>query len=161
MSACPCSSKIDYADCCGPRHSGEKPAETAEALMRSRYAAFAKQEIGYLMSTVHPDFSDDANEEDTRNWAARAHFTGLTIKRTEKGGVDDDEGIVEFVARYTDQGREAVYHEVGNFKKHEGRWYFTEGYEPKPETIRRALPKVGRNDPCPCGSGKKYKKCCA
>ena len=25
---------------------------------------------------------------------------------------------------------------------------------------RRAAPKVGRNDPCPCGSGKKYKKCC-
>jgi preprotein translocase subunit SecA len=29
----------------------------------------------------------------------------------------------------------------------------------KPETVRRAEPKVGRNDPCPCGSGKKYKKC--
>jgi hypothetical protein len=28
------------------------------------------------------------------------------------------------------------------------------------ETIRRESPKVGRNDPCPCGSGKKYKKCC-
>lgn len=32
--------------------------------------------------------------------------------------------------------------------------------EEKPEPIRRAAPKVGRNDPCPCGSGKKYKKCC-
>jgi hypothetical protein len=31
---------------------------------------------------------------------------------------------------------------------------------PKPEPIRREAPKVGRNDPCPCGSGKKYKKCC-
>jgi preprotein translocase subunit SecA len=31
---------------------------------------------------------------------------------------------------------------------------------PKVQTIRRAQPKVGRNDPCPCGSGKKYKKCC-
>ena len=30
----------------------------------------------------------------------------------------------------------------------------------KPKTLRRAQPKVGRNDPCPCGSGKKYKKCC-
>jgi leucyl aminopeptidase (aminopeptidase T) len=28
------------------------------------------------------------------------------------------------------------------------------------ETVRREEPKVGRNDPCPCGSGKKYKKCC-
>ncbi len=31
---------------------------------------------------------------------------------------------------------------------------------PAPETIRRTGQKVGRNDPCPCGSGKKYKKCC-
>jgi len=30
----------------------------------------------------------------------------------------------------------------------------------KPQTFRREQPKVGRNDPCPCGSGKKYKKCC-
>jgi preprotein translocase subunit SecA len=29
----------------------------------------------------------------------------------------------------------------------------------KQQTVRRAEPKVGRNDPCPCGSGKKYKKC--
>ena len=28
-----------------------------------------------------------------------------------------------------------------------------------PETVKRAEPKVGRNDPCPCGSGKKYKAC--
>jgi hypothetical protein len=28
------------------------------------------------------------------------------------------------------------------------------------QTIRRETPKIGRNDPCPCGSGKKYKKCC-
>ncbi|RKE25537.1 uncharacterized protein B0G76_7077 [Paraburkholderia sp. BL23I1N1] len=27
-------------------------------------------------------------------------------------------------------------------------------------TVQRAEPKVGRNDPCPCGSGKKFKKCC-
>jgi preprotein translocase subunit SecA len=39
----------------------------------------------------------------------------------------------------------------------------TYGKEPpkagKPAPIKQAL-KVGRNDPCPCGSGKKYKKCC-
>jgi len=30
-----------------------------------------------------------------------------------------------------------------------------------PQPVRRVGPKVGRNEPCPCGSGKKYKKCCA
>ena len=32
--------------------------------------------------------------------------------------------------------------------------------EEKAEPFKREFPKVGRNDPCPCGSGKKYKKCC-
>ena len=32
--------------------------------------------------------------------------------------------------------------------------------QPKKQPIRRKTPKIGRNDPCPCGSGKKYKKCC-
>ena len=36
----------------------------------------------------------------------------------------------------------------------------SETAEAKPEPKRRGAPKVGRNDPCPCGSGKKYKKCC-
>jgi len=30
----------------------------------------------------------------------------------------------------------------------------------KQQTVKRSQKKVGRNDPCPCGSGKKYKKCC-
>jgi preprotein translocase subunit SecA len=33
------------------------------------------------------------------------------------------------------------------------------GDDAVPKTVRRDEPKVGRNDPCPCGSGKKYKKC--
>ena len=31
---------------------------------------------------------------------------------------------------------------------------------PTPQQMRRNPPKVGRNEPCPCGSGKKFKKCC-
>jgi SEC-C motif-containing protein len=44
--------------------------------------------------------------------------------------------------------------------KEDGRWLFKEAEVPEHETVRREAPKVGRNDPCPCGSGKKYKKCC-
>jgi preprotein translocase subunit SecA len=36
----------------------------------------------------------------------------------------------------------------------------SQGEGTKVKTIVRQAPKVGRNDPCPCGSGKKYKKCC-
>jgi uncharacterized protein YecA (UPF0149 family) len=35
-----------------------------------------------------------------------------------------------------------------------------EEFAPPPAPIESEEPKVGRNDPCPCGSGKKYKKCC-
>jgi preprotein translocase subunit SecA len=34
------------------------------------------------------------------------------------------------------------------------------GYQRVGVPVTREAPKVGRNDPCPCGSGKKYKKCC-
>ena len=36
--------------------------------------------------------------------------------------------------------------------------YFSSGQQ-EPQTVKRKEAKVGRNDPCPCGSGKKYKKC--
>ena len=35
----------------------------------------------------------------------------------------------------------------------------TGGDDAKVKTVRRDMPKIGRNDPCPCGSGKKYKHC--
>jgi uncharacterized protein YecA (UPF0149 family) len=31
---------------------------------------------------------------------------------------------------------------------------------PKAETVSRPAPKIGRNEPCPCGSGQKFKRCC-
>ena len=58
------------------------------------------------------------------------------------------------------KGDELAHHEVATFRKVEDRWYFVDGKMAKHETFVRQAPKVGRNDPCPCGSGKKYKKCC-
>lgn len=52
----------------------------------------------------------------------------------------------------------------GKEKEHlhppEGKHAEEGGKEPHPETTVHTGPKIGRNDPCPCGSGKKYKKCC-
>ena len=45
---------------------------------------------------------------------------------------------------------------LGRFARQEGEWYYVDGIM----GVRpRTAPKIGRNDPCPCGSGKKYKKC--
>ena len=67
----------------------------------------------------------------------------------------------EFLARFrTKDGQAHVHHERSLFVKDKGRWLFKEGHTPGPGTMRRTAPKVGRNDPCACGSGKKFKKCC-
>jgi SEC-C motif-containing protein len=85
---------------------------------------------------------------------------GLEICSTEQGGVDDNDGLVEFIASYRENGVVRSHHEISRFKREAGRWYYVDGDAPKVETYVKEQPKVGRNDPCPCGSGKKYKKCC-
>jgi SEC-C motif-containing protein len=75
-----------------------------------------------------------------------------------RGGADDTVGEVEFVARYRDGETIHDHHEKGKFRKHEGCWYFVDGKMVGQKPL--ASTKVGRNDPCPCGSGSKYKKCC-
>jgi len=70
------------------------------------------------------------------------------------------EQIVDFIARFRDKSGEThAHHERSLFVKEKGRWLFREGHTPQ-ATVRRTTPKVGRNDPCSCGSGKKFKKCC-
>ncbi len=160
MARCHCNSGLEFDDCCGPILSGEKQAETAEALMRSRYSAFVCDEIDYLTESLHPNHRADHDVAATRRWAANADWMGLEIRSTEDGGVDDAEGAVEFIASYREDGVVRNHHEIGRFRKESGRWYYVDGDVPKVETYVHEKPKVGRNEPCPCGSGKKYKKCC-
>ena len=77
----------------------------------------------------------------------------------DKGGPEDSEGQVEFIARYAMDGTEHVHREKSQFRRIDGRWYFSNGQKVGATTIRNEGPKIGRNDPCSCGSGKKYKKC--
>ena len=84
---------------------------------------------------------------------------GIDIISTEKGLESDDEGTVEFKAYYEAKGSKVTHHEKASFTKDDGQWYFVDG-KIFNEAIKRSSPKVGRNDPCPCGSGKKHKKCC-
>ena len=83
-------------------------------------------------------------------------WLGLTISATEAGGPDDDEGTVTFAARFRQYGQVHRQGERSEFRRIGGAWRYCRGEV-------AALPdnalRVGRNDPCPCGSGKKYKKC--
>ncbi|MCB1724540.1 MAG: YchJ family protein [Gammaproteobacteria bacterium] len=160
MSSCPCGSGHEYESCCQPYIEGTAIPPTAELLMRSRYSAYVRHAIDYLGETLHPDSRGDWDREATRRWAENAGWQGLDIVATEAGDEGDDEGVVEFVARFEEDGRLLQHRERSRFRRLRGRWYYLDGETPRPRTERHQAPKVGRNDPCPCGSGKKFKKCC-
>jgi len=160
MKSCPCGSGRGYDECCEPFITGAQKAPTAEALMRSRYTAYVEKAIDYIVETCSDDEKERIDVNQTKNWSERSKWLGLKILSTEKGGVEDREGVVEFEASYEMDGLREIHREKANFKKQDGRWLYTEG-SVESGTVVRSGPKVGRNEPCPCGSGKKYKHCCA
>ena len=160
MSLCPCGSGLELAACCGQYIEGKAKAPTAEALMRSRYTAHAICEYQYLTDTTHPEFREDASAEEIKQWSSMMSWEGLDIIETVDGGENDTTGEVKFVAHYSVQNVPQELREDGFFRKEGDEWFYVEGNVYGKEPVRRAEPKIGRNDPCPCGSGKKYKKCC-
>ncbi len=157
---CPCGSEKTYTECCEPVIKGTRPAATAEELMRARYCAYTQVEMDFIQASVHPDFRDENDPEGSRDWAENSDWQGLEIIATTDGGPDDTEGTVEFAANYVFRDEASRYHEVAEFEKVDGQWLFREGHPPVREPIVREAPKIGRNDPCPCGSGRKFKRCC-
>ncbi|MFU2207634.1 YchJ family protein [Solidesulfovibrio sp. C21] len=157
---CPCGSGLSFETCCGPYLDG-KPAPTAEALMRSRYTAYARNDMAHLERTLGSRQRAAFRPAETLAWSADVVWTGLTVLATLDGGPDDDTGVVEFSATFEKAGEPMTLHERSRFKKKNGCWLYVDSRpgstDPAPAP---AAPKVGRNDSCPCGSGKKYKRCC-
>jgi SEC-C motif-containing protein len=139
---------------------GEIAAPTAETLMRSRYSAYVVGAIDYLGETLHPDHRADWDRDATRRWADSSEWLGLRIADSDAGGANDDVGWVTFEADFRADGETHRHVERSRFLRHRGHWYYVDGELPKPATQRNPQAKVGRNDPCPCGSGRKFKKCC-
>lgn len=158
MNHCPCGSESDYGACCEPVITGKKQAETAEQLMRARYTAHVKVAIDFLFESTHPKYREGYDHEGTKVWAEESEWYGLEILETSAGGAEDKEGEVTFTARFRDKEGLRSHHERGQFKKEKGRWLFTEGTMVKSKPV--TVDKIGRNDPCSCGSQLKYKKCC-
>ncbi|ABW15161.1 SEC-C motif domain protein [Parafrankia sp. EAN1pec] len=121
VDQCPCGSHREYAQCCEPFHLGS-PAPTAEALMRSRYSAFARGLAPYLLRTWHPSTRPDRLDLD-----AGTTWRALQIVDTVNGGPDDDTGVVEFraIARSAD-GERRVQHERSTFTRIDGRWLYVD-----------------------------------
>lgn len=119
---CPCGSGRDYAGCCGPLIAGAALPRTAEALMRSRYTAFADQALEYLRATWHSSTCPARLAPDPST-----KWIGLKILATKAGGPDDGDGTVEFVARYKIQGRAHRLHERSRFVREQNAWRYLDG----------------------------------
>jgi SEC-C motif domain protein len=157
---CPCGQARAFEDCCGRFISGREVPPSAEELMRSRYTAFATHAIDYLLATHHPETRGAVEREEVRRFSEGMTWSGLEIVETVDGQAGDEQGWVEFVARYREHAEAKLHHERSLFRRHQGRWFFHSAEHPKRTPTQRTQPKVGRNEPCPCGSGKKHKKCC-
>jgi len=155
MSICPCGSGLELDVCCGPIVDGAR-AISPEALMRSRYSAFVLGNIEHIARTHAPEIGDDFNRAEAERTASEVEWQGLEVISSSETG---DTGTVAFYIRFRRDGQEFGQHELANFRRDEGRWLYVSGkVGPRPPLRQGA--KTGRNDPCPCQSGKKFKKCC-
>lgn len=122
--------------------------------MRSRYTAYALADVDYLLSSWHASTRPPPAQlrgHATPNWV------GLQLLGNWPGE-DVDEAFVEFEARYREAGHLVTLHEVSRFRREAGRWYYLDGTSSSPRGQASRTP--ARNAACPCGSGKKYKRCC-
>ncbi len=147
---CPCASSDSLADCCGRYHAGT-PAPSAETLMRSRYSAYVLGLIDYLRDTTLPAQQSALDLDSMRAWSASSTWLGLEVEESTVLGGKPEHALVQFTARWHDQAGEHAQQERSAFVQHQGRWYYIDATVPL---------KAKRNDPCPCGSGQKFKKCC-
>ena len=112
----------------------------------------------FLFDSTHPDHRQGYDHKGTKEWAESAEWEGLEIVASQGGEEPDSAGEVEFIARYREKGASTGASRTGRFQKGKRGVVFTEGAMVKPKPL--VSTKIGRNEPCPCGSGAKYKKCC-
>lgn len=131
-----------------PIIAGQAPAVTAQQLMRSRYTAYVRADGAYLAASWHPSTRPVPLE-----LGGAIQWQGLAVVSCKAGLEMDNRGSVEFIARYQHQGVPGQVHENSRFVREQGVWFYLDG------DLKTAA-ATGRNDPCPCGSGRKFKKCC-
>ena len=123
--------------------------------MRSRYTAYALRNAAYLQATwdatKRPEGIDFSREN--------IEWLRLEITETKKGGVKDSKGLVTFKAFYSQEGEEHSMNEISRFTKHDGQWFYLDGMIKSIGKVGGQV-NLGKNAPCACGSGKKFKRCC-
>lgn len=148
---CFCCSSLPFSSCCEPYLSGSQKPQTAEALMRSRFSAYATQNYQYILDTYSTQKRTGLSLDNLKESAAGTHWFALAVKNDA-----NPEDIVEFTAFYFESKQCFQLHETSRFIIENGEWRYHDG------ELHNDCGKVklGRNLPCPCNSGKKFKQCC-
>ncbi|MFP3350615.1 YchJ family protein [Pseudoalteromonas sp. SIMBA_153] len=148
---CFCGSQQLYADCCEPFHLKIKQPQTPEQLMRARYSAYAVKNAAFVRESYAKEKQAENSLSEIKDFATSCRFINLTVLDS---GYNDETGFVKFKAHYFYQDLYCELAEHSKFIKEDEQWRYLDG-----EITPVADIKVKRNDTCPCGSNKKYKKC--
>lgn len=156
---CYCGSNLSFDECCKPIIEGKSIAPTAKALMRSRYSAYVLINAQYIIDSNHVSTRGNQSKIEIEAWAKICTWQKLEIISTHEGLENDLKGEVEFKAHFIDiNNKPQIHHEKSVFKKTNDKWFFVTG-KVVPAKVNETL-SIDRNAPCPCESGKKFKKCC-
>src|SRR5712672_1009609 len=138
---CPCGSGVRFADCCEQIITGERESQTAEELMRARYAAFATGAIDFIVASTHSRTRSEIEIQDIRDWSQNSIWHGLQIIETKL--INDNEAHVSFEAQFTQAGKHQNHREKALFERESGKWRFVTGGELKNPTVRYETPRTG------------------
>lgn len=148
---CYCGSELAFEQCCQPFINNTAIPSTAEQLMRSRFSAYVINKPAYIQQTYAKEKHAENTVQEIADFATSCRFVALTVINTEQ---HDNQAWVEFEATYFYQNLFCKLHERSYFELRDTVWYYVDGVITPTADI-----KIGRNDVCPCGSDKKYKKC--
>jgi len=152
---CPCGSKKLFTLCCQAIINGGH-ANTAEQLMRSRYSAYATNNAQYIYDTYSELAQKNQSVADIAQWAKQCKWIKLTIHQSTLAVSKHQTDKVEFSAHYLQKNKLFCLRELSSFIKENGNWRYVDG----DIRFHDYQEKIKANQLCPCGSTKKFKRCC-
>jgi SEC-C motif-containing protein len=124
---CPCGSQKIYPDCCGLYILEKNTAPTAEALMRSRYSAYALGNLEYIRDTMLPPAANGFNLKNAKERAKHIQWTRLEVLKSWQDDKHKDKAYVEFIAYYMSNDMHSNLHEISEFHFVENKWFYVDG----------------------------------
>ena len=153
---CPCTSGHPYAQCCRPIHADICVASEPEQVVRARFAAQVLGDVGFFRQSIVRQHRHSPAVDEFAAMIGQQRYKAITITSSTKTGWLKRRATVVCRIYQRSGKRLATHAERIHLAREAHAWRVVDidliTAEPKP--------RLGRNAPCPCGSGKKYKRCC-